>query len=61
MLFFILIKFSEENADQNTTLYLNFTHASLLESFWTIIPARVLFLSSFFHQIIFKKKILKYV
>ena len=32
MLFFILIKFSEENTDQNTTLFLNFTHASLLES-----------------------------
>jgi len=46
MLFFILIKFSEENADQNTTLYLNFTHASLLESVWTIIPAIVLFLIS---------------
>jgi len=46
MLFFILIKFTEENIDQNTTLFLNFTHASLLESVWTIIPAIVLFLIS---------------
>ena len=45
MLIFILIKFLIDNTKKQE-FFLNFTHGSLLESVWTVLPAIILFLLS---------------